>query len=343
MSVYNQRDKPAYGANAGLDTAYGKNPHILKWWTPAHDQLIEQAIQEYQWQWYWHIREKICALTPSEVLETWKRSDPACKSHAWYNVLMYFSSARAIDRGFDKLVREPSEKHCRLCGLLFREDSLPAPLIERIGVEEIECCSPCLSKALLEDGANEMSADSVCGYIRDLTQALSRIPPSDYGRNVGDLHGMSGDERLTVFRVLERKPSVKRVKQLFGSWLNALIKAGVLEDDVRQTRRGTQCMANDGHVCLSLGEKTIDDLLFALGIEHKKEPKYPEGNYRADFLIGDIFIEYFGLAGDASYDERARIKAAICAAHSIKLIAIYPRDLSSVRLLKSKILDAMSS
>jgi hypothetical protein len=104
MSVYNQRDKPAYGANAGLDTAYGKNPHILKWWTPAHDQLIEQAIQEYQWQWYWHIREKICALTPSEVLETWKRSDPACKSHAWYNVLMYFSSARAIDRGFDSIV-----------------------------------------------------------------------------------------------------------------------------------------------------------------------------------------------------------------------------------------------
>jgi hypothetical protein len=269
VTVYDQRDKPAYSSEALSKPADGRNPHILKWWTSTHDEAIKQTIQEYQWQWYWHIREKICSITPNDILETWKHDDPACKTRVWYNVLMYFSCARAVGRGFDKLIREPSEKRCRLCGLAFREDSLPAPLIERIGIAEIDFCAPCLTDALFQDGAREASEDSVRNYLRNLTEALSRVPPSDFGRNVGDLHGMNSDERLAVFRVLQKKPSLGRVKELYGSWLNALIKADVLEDDVRRTLRGIQCIANDGHVCLSLGEKTIDDLLFSLSIEHE--------------------------------------------------------------------------
>ena len=150
---------------------------------------------------------------------------------------MYFSCARAVDRDFCKLIRQPSEKRCRLCGLTFHEDSSPVPLIERMGIDEIDFCAPCLTNTLFQDGAREASKELVHNYLRNLTETLSRVPPSDFGRNIGDLHGMSSDERLAVFRVLQNKPSLKRVKELYGSWLNALIKSGVLEDDVRRTSR----------------------------------------------------------------------------------------------------------
>ena len=35
MSIYDHRDKPAYYHLANPD--YCKNPHILKWWSAAHD------------------------------------------------------------------------------------------------------------------------------------------------------------------------------------------------------------------------------------------------------------------------------------------------------------------
>jgi len=34
-----------------------------------------------------------------------------------------------------------------------------------------------------------------------------------------------------------------------------------------------------------VGEKTIDDLLHVLKIPHGREPAYPEGNFRADFIV----------------------------------------------------------
>lgn len=343
MSVYDHRNKPAYGIAPHKDAGEEKNSYILKWWTPNHDHAIMQAIGEYQWQWFWHIQQRICLITPVETLDAWRLDDPACKKRAWYNVLLNFSRARADECGFDKLVRAPRQKNCRICGLVFREDSLPVPLVERLGVEGLDFCSPCLTNALLADGAADVPMEEILTYIRDLTSTLSRIPSGDFGRNVSDFHGLNIDERIAIFRLLMGKPSLLRVKYVFGSWLNALIKAGVLTDDVRRTARGIQCIANDGHVCLSLGEKTIDDLLFSLGIEHDKEPRYPGCNYRADFQIRGTFIEYFGLAGDADYDARSKAKASICAAHDIKLIAIYSKDLSSMRLPKSKILDAIAS
>ncbi len=121
------------------------------------------------------------------------------------------------------------------------------------------------------------------------------------------------------------------------------MEAGVLEDGTRRTTRGTHCLAKDGHLCLSLGEKTIDDLLHAHGVAHEKEPSYPEGNYRADFAVGDVFIEYFGLAGQADYDARAKLKQRICKKHGIKLISIYPADLVSAKKLENKLLANLNA
>jgi hypothetical protein len=138
--------------------------------------------------------------------------------------------------------------------------------------------------------------------------------------------------------VFEKKPTIRRVKEIFGSWFKALNKADVLDDGMWHTGfGGKRCIAADGHECLSLGEKTIDDFLYDNGFEHGKEPEYPEGDYRGDFLVGDIIIEYFGMAGIPEYDEKIKIKTKICKKHKIKMIPIYPKDLAENYMLKRKL------
>ena len=100
-------------------------------------------------------------------------------------------------------------------------------------------------------------------------------------------------------------------------------------------------MAKDGHVCLSLGEKTIDDFLYSRGIPHDKEPSYPEGNFRADFMVDGVLIEYLGLTGDPDYDAKTKLKQRICRKHGLRLIAVYPSDLVSTKKLEAKLLRGL--
>jgi hypothetical protein len=230
-----------------------------------------------------------------------------------------------------------------MCELTFREDSLAVPLANRLGMDQLDFCAPCLSASLYSAGAEYATAEVIASYLRSLTATLKRIPPSDFGHNITDLHGLSRDDRLTVLEILRERPHLKRVTEIYGSWLNALIHAGVLEKDALRTARGIHCLANDGHVCYSFGEKTIDDLLYSLEIPHEKEAPYPTGNFRADFRVNGNFIEYFGLIGDPNYDAKIEVKQRICAAHEIRLVSIYPKDLLNISTLRQLILGSVAS
>jgi hypothetical protein len=335
LSVYDHRGKPAYG-NLSVKRSYCENPHILKWWTCAHDQLIVEQIEKEQWLWYWGITEEIVRITSSEIIDAWQEEDLLCSQYAWYNLLMHFAASRAQVRGFTKKIRKPVWKTCPLCNKRFVEDSLPVPLVRRLGIDYIDFCAPCLSEAFFQ-GSDALSKEQVLSYLRDLADVLQRVPSQNFGEGIGDLDGLNYQERLALLQVLKRKPTVRLVKKLFGSWLKALVEAGVLEDGTRRTSRGIQCLAKDGHVCLSLGEKTIDDFLSSRGIAHEKEPPYPERNFRADFLVDGVFIEYFGLKGDPDYDTKTRLKQRICRKHGIKLISLYPSDLISLNKLSRKL------
>ena len=337
MSIYDNRTKPAYGPYREEPKRYSMNRHILKWWTPEHDNLLSTQIARWHWVWYWTITDKIVEITPPEIIEAWRETDPLCSKYAWYNVLMYFAKSRAEQLGLTKAIRKPKWKRCLLCNSKFVEDSLPMPLIERLGIDKLDFCAPCLSSALFSEGDNDASAESILKYLRDLADLIERVPPQDFGKGKDDLIDLGTEKRLALLNLLKTKPAVSRVKALFGSWFKALIEAGVLENGTRKTSRGIQCVAKDGHVCLSLGEKTIDDFLYAHGIPHEKEPRYPEGNYRADFRVGSTFIEYFGLAGDPDYDTKIREKTRLCKKWGITLIAVYPRDLVSRTRLEKKL------
>jgi hypothetical protein len=337
MSVNDHRMKSADNAFQ-IEPSFARNRHILKWWTKRHDDLIKNHIDEEQWVWYWGITDSIVSKTSTKILDEWKNSDPLCNKFAWYNILMYFAAARAENLGLTKQIRKPEWKNCPLCGDGFVEDSIPYPLIKRFGVDHLDYCEPCLRETIYQDsGGSDLSKAEIIQYLKDLTITLTRVPTQGFGEGIQDFRFLSRDQRLDVLKVLKYKPTTKRVKELFGSWLNALIEAEILEDGTRRTARGIQTIAQDGHVCLSLGEKTIDDFLFYHGISHDREPRYPEGNYRADFLIDSTFIEYFGLKGDPEYDTKTNLKQRICKKHHIRLISIYPSDLISLERLKRKL------
>ena len=337
MSIYDYRDKPAYGS-LQTEPNYSKSRHILKWWTPEHDKLLAVQIARWQWVWYWGITDEIVKATPSTTIETWKKIAPLCSKYAWNNILMYFAAARAEQLGLTKAIRRPQVKTCPLCAKSFVEDSLPMPLIERLGIDRLDFCTPCLRDTVLQGAGNGSASEKdILKYLRKLVSLIERVPPQNFGEGMTDLLDLETEERLALLKLLRVKPSVRRVKSVFGSWLNALIRAGILEDGTRKTSRGIQSIAKDGHVCLSLGEKTIDDYLYARRVRHEKEPRYPESNYRGDFDVGGTFIEYFGLAGNAEYDAKTKEKIHLCKKHGIVLIAMYPQDLVSQKRLESKL------
>ena len=335
MSIYDQRDKPAYGLFK-TEPHYSKNQNILEWWNSNLDELLVTQISLWQWVWYWGITDEIVKLTAPEIIEKWKNTDPLCSKYAWYNILMYFAASRAEQLGFTKSIRHPQKKTCPLCNNDFIEDSLPIPLIERLGIDRLDFCAPCLRDTALQGtGNNSLSEKKILKYLQDLALLLGRVPSQDFGEGKTDLIGMSNSERLAFLKLLKNKPTTICVKSVFGSWLNALIQAGILEDGTRKNSRGIQSIAKDGHMCLSLGEKTIDEYLYAHGIHHEKEPRYPEGNYRGDFKVGTTFIEYFGLTGNPDYDAKTNEKIRLCKKHNITLVAIYPRDLVSQQKLEN--------
>jgi hypothetical protein len=340
MSIYDFRDRPAYGTSRP-NPHYCENPLILKWWSALHDALLSQAIGKEQWAWSRHITDKIIAVTPSEIIEEWKAKDPLCSTYAWYNILMNFAESRADKLALLTAIRTPVWRTCPLCEHKFVENSLPAPLVARLGIDQLDFCAPCLSATLFSAGSHTSSKEEVCAYLRRLSDALQRVPPQDFGAGMYDLQGMDTTERLSVLRVLKDKPAEQHVKELFSSWFHALLEAGLLDDGARRTTRGIQCLAKDGHICFSLGEKTIDDLLHASRISHEREPQYPDGNFRADFLVNGVFIEYFGLAGDPDYDLKTKRKQELCKKHRINLISVYPKDLASSKQLEKIIVTGL--
>ncbi|OIO46272.1 MAG: hypothetical protein AUJ31_02165 [Parcubacteria group bacterium CG1_02_39_15] len=127
-------------------------------------------------------------------------------------------------------------------------------------------------------------------------------------------------------------PNHTTLRDYFGTWNNA-IKAASYEPNEQwfAATRVKDLFARDGHKCDSISEIIIDDWLFENNIPHTREYLYPESRYRCDFVVNNIFIEFFGLSDaftiDIGYGETMKRKKAICKRHNIPLIELYEKDL----------------
>jgi len=177
--------------------------------------------------------------------------------------------------------------------------------------------------------------------LKRLCVALGFIPPITYSSNnaefINEVMKRPALQRIEILHSLTEIMPYEAYRWVFKNWFTALVKSQVLPEETRRTPRGTVCLSKDKHLCLSLAEKRIDDWLFHNKIRHNKEPVYPKdaqlnpnGVLRADWKVGDAFIEFFGLKGSHEYDKKIYIKKQLCKKHNLQLIEIYNQDISQL-------------
>lgn len=242
---------------------------------------------------------------------------------------------------------------CNHCGRKFYPFTLDDTFLYYYpfsNIAEIRHCSPCLKAATRGFYKRFKTNDEMKEDLRNLINVLEYIPPTNFVRP-SFLREIPQDKFDKVMDLLieispyirdyhygpKKLRMVNTYKEEFGSWLAALIESGVLDEDARPTSRGTMCLAEDGDVCLSMQEKVIDDWLHNNGIEHIKEPNYPNdpelnpnGRLRSDWKVGECFIEFFGLVGSEDYDLRINLKKELIEKHKLKLIELYPSDINNI-------------
>lgn len=88
-------------------------------------------------------------------------------------------------------------------------------------------------------------------------------------------------------------------------------------------QKGKRFTCEDGHLARSTYELRVDNWLTEHGIEHQVEPTYPwDRRYRADFLVGQTYVEVWGVVGNPTYQARRAMKIERCKAEEIDLIQI---------------------
>ena len=246
---------------------------------------------------------------------------------------MSFVDHQVWDLGLRHGVAPPVQKTCQLCDGTYLESSVHRTFASRLRYRANVFCGACSSAIRQYAFLNDRT--SILEYVRGLHEVTGVAPPPDFGQDNGCLSFMEWDDVARVLLLLRKGcPNPDAVKREFGTWFAVLDEAGLLPDGIRRTARGYQCQAQDGHLCLSLGERTIDDFLHDEGIDHEREPRYPFGRYRADFKVGETLIEYAGLTGDKGYDSKLAMKVHRARSLGIEVLVVFPQALHSRSALR---------
>jgi hypothetical protein len=291
---------------------------VRKIWDRECDAIVRKLADQYAWEFGLFVSEAVqeyLSKKRPEALTDFKQACEQHQTHVWYNIFMYYGQARAVQMGVR--IREPLLLNCAGCGRRFREWSIPFSVAKKVGFKR-RFCRDCYDKAFSNFGPGAASnKEDMLKLLADLAAALESVPTAHFVQ-FPDLKAVSIEKQIKVVRALIKLPSYDSYKKSFGSWLKALILANVLEDGQCTSTFGVHCIANDGHECFSLSEKTIDDWLSKYNIPHDKEPFYPyhavlnpSTKMRADWKVDGHFIEYAGLIDRPEYATKMKIKQKI--------------------------------
>jgi len=298
---------------------------------------VRRLAEEYAWYAPLYISDAVGDYLAPDRLEVFKQACCDNGTQGYWDLLAQFGECRLAEMGVS--YREPRLLECLGCGSKFREWSIHVGLAKKVGFR-IHFCYDCYFKAFWDQSrpSASMTRDDMLNRVIELAAALESIPLATFVQNP-DLSTASEEKQISVVRVLLTMPSYGAYVAKFGSWLQVLILAGILADGTQKTMRGVRCVALDGHECLSLAEKAVDDWLSSHSIPHEIEPPYPYHPYlnpshrmRADWKVANTFIEYAGLMNEPEYEARMQEKRKLAAEFGIPLIVIEPNDILSLDL-----------
>jgi len=253
-----------------------------------------------------------------------------------YHFLHYLSDKRNLDKLCDLLKLQNTKRDCEVCNNKFRIIDWD-PYRYYHNEPYFGCCMECRIK-LKRPNYQTLEEKFV-----EFMELIEFIPSPS---TLSDIFTRGTIQRINPLKIkkaievyAEVECNFDPIKEKYGTYFSALFELELLPDGVLQTKRGIRCVSLDGHECLSLGEKEIDDWLHLNNILHDKEPRYPKhpvynksGLRRADWIVNNsVFIEYFGLAGDSNYDEKTAEKFKLCEELGIKIVGIYRDDLHDLR------------
>jgi len=283
-------------------------------------------------------RERLINLHPDNVEATFGRVLPLCDLH-WKTYRRTVREGQLYEgpflAGLTDLDSVLGDHLCPVCNQTHSwRDHASTYTLGFYGIPERyrEICFSCLDTAINRQPRSYTTKQDLAGVL-EISQLLCELPDHKMFEVVTRQAG-SGEVAAAIVRCMQSMVRFDTLKREYGSWFAVLARAGCLPEGCRRETFGTRILAKDGHECLSLAEMTIDDALHRLNIPHRKEVRYPNAGFVCDWVItrGDafVFIEYFGLAGQESYNEKILQKRLALSKAGLELVEFYDEDLERI-------------
>jgi len=131
-------------------------------------------------------------------------------------------------------------------------------------------------------------------------------------------------------------PSTKTFDRYFGCLSKAIIACGFVPNAIT-FNKGIGAVSPRGEKCDSNSELIITEYLIKNNIDYKKEVRYSDyieddrcNTKTCDWVVGNIFIEYFGMPEKSQYYKKMETKRQILQDHNIELIELFRKDLNKL-------------
>lgn len=149
-------------------------------------------------------------------------------------------------------------------------------------------------------------------------------------------------------KILKNKALIRAVRDMLGSDVKENPPTPV--DDTNPQahnapNRAKTIKTRDGHYVASRGEYMVDNFLYGTRIAHAYEQELYLGedakvmipDFTALTPKGNVYIEFWGVEGNASYDKRKEIKKKLYQEYDLELVEVYPKHLDYIDAYLSKI------
>lgn len=152
-----------------------------------------------------------------------------------------------------------------------------------------------------------------------------RRPTAEETRSKGRIKSINVERAVELYTA---GASTRQLSETFGvnaSRITTELRAAGCAIRKGGFNRGARHICNDGHSVMSLYEKRVDDWLSFHGYAHEVEPRLPfNRRSKGDFLVGDTYIEIWGVQGSSVYTERKERKTKQYHEHGLKLVELSP-------------------